>query len=302
MSIATATLLLMILVLVIGGVAPFARAVLPVLAAIVLVPPALVVTAFPAATFFLALFAFLFFMRTIDLWRDPAAFDLRGRLWHLTALYDTRKSARIERHVPLQEVVAAFAFLVLAASLMVLVVVVRARTSGAIRAVAGGLLAAGMFVATFECLARALPAAWALVGIRPPPAHDQAFLATSVREFWGLRWNKIVGAWLRENASDPFAAKGRPLLGLVAAFVVSGVAHAYLAGVAIGADGALVSAVFFFLQPAFIVAERVLRVSSWSRPVARAWTIGVLCLSSPLFTEPMVVMIEATARAFDLAR
>jgi hypothetical protein len=67
------------------------------------------------------------------------------------------------------------------------------------------------------CL-RALIAA---LGYAMEPVQRTPILSRSLAEFWGRRWNRIVGRWLRENAFEPFAKAGRPGTGSFVAFVAS---------------------------------------------------------------------------------
>jgi hypothetical protein len=125
-------------------------------------------------------------------------------------------------------------------------------------------------------------------GLRPPIFHQQPIRATSVGEFWGRRWNRIVGSWLFAAFYRPLAARGRSGLGLVAAFVASAVLHLYFTWAAVGLAAGARMALFFVLQLPPLWLERRLAQSRWPLLARRLWTLAWLGLCSPLFVEPML--------------
>jgi hypothetical protein len=134
-------------------------------------------------------------------------------------------------------------------------------------------------------------------GLRPPIFHQQPILATSVAEFWGRRWNRIVGSWLFGACYRPLAARGQPALGLIAAFLASAVLHLYFTWAAVGLAAGVRMALFFVLQLPLLWLERWLSQSRWPSPARRLWTLGWLGLCSPLFVEPM---LDILAGGFEL--
>jgi hypothetical protein len=60
---------------------------------------------------------------------------------------------------------------------------------------------------TGDALFRVLLASSALRG---PPIHRTPIVATSLREFWGERWNLVVNRWLREHCFLPWARRRQP--------------------------------------------------------------------------------------------
>ncbi|KAF8017428.1 hypothetical protein BT93_H2564 [Corymbia citriodora subsp. variegata] len=78
----------------------------------------------------------------------------------------------------------------------------------------------------------AVPASAAL-GLDLERQFDEPYLATSLQDFWGRRWNLMVSSILRSTVYDPVRRRLAPLVGarraslpaIVAAFVVSGVMH-----------------------------------------------------------------------------
>lgn len=50
------------------------------------------------------------------------------------------------------------------------------------------------------------------IGVEPPELHRAPLLSTTLREFWGVRCNRPVGAWLRFHAFEPCATVGSLVL------------------------------------------------------------------------------------------
>ncbi|MDB4998139.1 MAG: uncharacterized protein JWM74_5571, partial [Myxococcaceae bacterium] len=86
------------------------------------------------------------------------------------------------------------------------------------------------------------------IGLEAPEIHDMPILSTTVSQFWGTRWNRPVGAWLKFHGYEPLAARGLPMLGVVAAFTLSAALHAWFTWIAVGRFLALVMLSFFLLQ------------------------------------------------------
>jgi hypothetical protein len=118
------------------------------------------------------------------------------------------------------------------------------------------------------------------------PIHETPVAATSLRDFWGQRWNHAMSAWLYRFIFSPLAHRHRPSLGLICAFLVSAALHAWLPLVAFSASAAFSVGAFFCLQGVFILAEDRLDVRAWPVPLARVWTLAILLATSPLFISP----------------
>jgi hypothetical protein len=117
--------------------------------------------------------------------------------------------------------------------------------------------------------------------------HRTPIAASSLRDFWGRRWNCMVSGWLNTFIFLPLARRHRPSLGLTCAFLMSAAMHAWLV-VGLGAVAALSMATFFGLQSLFIWVEDRLCVKAWPAPLARAWTLFVLLGLSPLIVIPIL--------------
>ncbi|XP_021755324.1 long-chain-alcohol O-fatty-acyltransferase-like [Chenopodium quinoa] len=73
----------------------------------------------------------------------------------------------------------------------------------------------------------------AVSGLGLDPQFDEPYLATSLQDFWGRRWNLMVSDILRLSAYDPIRRVALPLvgkkwavaIGMMATFTVSGLMH-----------------------------------------------------------------------------
>ncbi|KAF7006138.1 hypothetical protein CFC21_021202 [Triticum aestivum] len=73
----------------------------------------------------------------------------------------------------------------------------------------------------FPCIAAAAGA----LGMETEPQFDRPYLASSLRDFWGRRWNLMVSAILRPSVYDPVRARAGSPAGVLATFLVSGLMH-----------------------------------------------------------------------------
>ena len=124
------------------------------------------------------------------------------------------------------------------------------------------------------------------------PIHVTPVAACSLRDFWGKRWNRAMSAWLYRFIFLPLAHRHHPNLGLICVFLVSAAMHAWLPLVALGASAAFSMGAFFCLQGVFILAEDRLHVCAWPVPLARAWTLTILLLTSPLYIYPYLSLLH----------
>jgi hypothetical protein len=120
--------------------------------------------------------------------------------------------------------------------------------------------------------------------------HRTPIAASSLRNFWGRRWNRMVSGWLNTFIFLPLARRHRPGLGLTCAFLMSAAMHAWLV-VGLGAVPALSMAIFFSLQSLLIWVEDRLCVQAWPTPLARAWTVFILLGLSPLIVIPCLASL-----------
>jgi hypothetical protein len=152
----------------------------------------------------------------------------------------------------------------------------------------------------FYCLADAVEggvrALYRAAGVVVPRQHLVPIASRSVQEFWGRRWNRAVGSWLRAHCFLPFARRGQVRTGLVAAFCASAVFHAYFTLVAVGWVMAVAMLVFFLIQGVFVLFELRVGVARWQHGLARIWTVVVVLGCSPLFVEPILRILHYAPR------
>jgi hypothetical protein len=143
-------------------------------------------------------------------------------------------------------------------------------------------------LALFEAVAQAIHLTLAVAGVRIPALHSAPYMARSLREFWGVRWNKLIGRWLREHCYAPFARRGKESIGMTVSFAVSAGMHLYITAVLLNVQWGLIMSALFLLQVPLLWAEDALHIRRRPTWVGRIWTLGVLLLLSPLFTEPVL--------------
>ena len=108
--------------------------------------------------------------------------------------------------------------------------------------------------------------------------------ATTLGEFWGQRWNRIVSGLLREVLFLPLAHRVGVRIALFAVFLYSGVYHeivSFIAGSGYGQPTA-----YFLLQFLGVSLEHIKPLRRWFRKhpgVSRLWTAAVVLLPAPLF-------------------
>ncbi|XBI08446.1 probable long-chain-alcohol O-fatty-acyltransferase 1 [Aegilops tauschii subsp. strangulata] len=64
-----------------------------------------------------------------------------------------------------------------------------------------------------------------VLGMEMEPQVDRPYLASSLRDFWGRRWNLMVPAILRPSVHGPVRARFGDAAGVMASFLVSGLMH-----------------------------------------------------------------------------
>jgi len=227
------------------------------------------------------LMALIATMRSMDLAKEQPSRSAIHRVWHMLALFDTRRAVRRRPTFKSQRALEAAGWL-----LIFLVVIQLPKINDA--HVALWLYMAMAALALPEIFVRIVEVGWTLLGIQPPPMHDAPYLSRTLREFWGIRWNKIVGGWLKEHCYTPLAIQGRRRRGIAAAFAMSGLIHCYLVVAAIDWRWCAPMAAFFLLQIPLIWVEDRLRIRHRPAVIGHIWTISTLLIASPLLTEPFL--------------
>ncbi|KAK6132988.1 hypothetical protein DH2020_033279 [Rehmannia glutinosa] len=132
----------------------------------------------------------------------------------------------------------------------------------------------------------------AVLGLELEPQFDEPYLATSLQDFWGRRWNLMVTSILRPTVYDPVRRVSTRILGrrwalpaaVMATFVVSGLMHEvfyyYVTRVAPTWE-----VTWFFVLHGFCVAVEVGVKKAWCgcwglRPaVSRPLTVGFVAVT-----------------------
>lgn len=225
-----------------------------------------------------SLLGFVGLLRVIDTVRFREPWSARRRVLHVLSFVDSRTLRRARPQVDLLALGRALLWAALSiAGLYV------AHSPQQIVRWAGGLV---LVYAAIESGYAFVGALYRALGFVTLPLHVLPVVSLSVGELWGVRWARPISAWLRETCFRPLARRGRPMLGLLLGFLVSGIGHAYPALVAIDLSMAAMMFSFFLVQGIFLIVEIRLGVSRWARPVRRVWTATLMVASSPLFVEP----------------
>ncbi|XP_047065547.1 acyl-CoA--sterol O-acyltransferase 1-like [Lolium rigidum] len=119
-----------------------------------------------------------------------------------------------------------------------------------------------------DLLLPCIAAAAAALGMEAEPQFDRPYLASSLRDFWGRRWNLMVSAILRPSVYDPVRALAGVPAAVLATFAVSALMHeamVYYLSLQWRSDGMM--AAFFLLHGVCCVLE------GWCarRWAARGW-------------------------------
>lgn len=143
-----------------------------------------------------------------------------------------------------------------------------------------------LFVVEIEVLSQFVQRLERLCGFDSPPPMQQIYLARTVAEFW-RRHNTRVYTWHADNVFLPCGGRRKPIRGIVATFLVSGLYHELMFGIATSRfDGYQLA--FFTLQiPAVLLSRRVERIAKTrgrlGRVVAHVSTILWFAVTSILF-------------------
>jgi hypothetical protein len=142
----------------------------------------------------------------------------------------------------------------------------------------------------FLCLMARLDV-WALIfrafGIPVEKLFVCPVAATTLGEFWGQRWNRIVSGMLRDVVFMPVARRAGVRTALFVVFLYSGLYHEIVSFIAESGYG--MPTAYFLLQFLGVAIENVRAVRRWLRRrpwVGRLWTMSVVILPCGLFLHP----------------
>uniref|UniRef100_A0A0D9XRQ0 Wax synthase domain-containing protein n=1 Tax=Leersia perrieri TaxID=77586 RepID=A0A0D9XRQ0_9ORYZ len=105
-------------------------------------------------------------------------------------------------------------------------------------------------------------------GMELEPPFDRPYMAASLREFWGRRWNLMVPAILRPSVYGPVRAVAGREAAVLAAFLVSGLMHEAMVYYMLLRPPTGEMAAFFLLHGGLCLAEEwcACRWRWWWRP------------------------------------
>lgn len=122
---------------------------------------------------------------------------------------------------------------------------------------------------------------WALVfralGFQVEKLWVQPLAATSLGDFWGQRWNRLVSGFLREVVFVPLARRAGSRFALFGVFLFSGFYHemaSFLGGAGYGGP-----MLYFLVQYLGVALENVRPVRRWLHAwpwLGRTWTLVVI--------------------------
>ena len=236
------------------------------------------------------------FGRSLDLARRRGALSFWGRAWLMIALFDVRAVERTSPSFDGREALRLAICVGLCAAGWIGVFELAPGHSGA-RAWAlrwgFGLV---LVYTSFESVHSTLLFAYRGLGLRMPRINDDPVRSTTLAEFWGRRWNRVVSGWLRDYLFFPLARRRRPKLGILAAFAGSTVLHFWFAWVPLDLLGGAMMASFFLVHGAGLVLERELGVARWRVGAQRAWLAAWFIVPVPLFVEPAMRLFAGFIR------
>ncbi len=231
--------------------------------------------------------ALLAVVKVLRVRQHPSRWSPRLRLWHALAPFDVERTHRVPP--ALDRALLAWTVIHAVIALGALVALSTfPRTLSFPLQLLRLLLGGAVVYAGMEALTEALRLLHRLAGIDVPALQDRPLLSTSIREFWGRRWNRPVSGWLAEFVFAPVTARSGTTEGLVATFVASGILHAWVFVAAVGWIAAMLAGLFFLFQGVFVLMESLVGIRRASLPLQRLWTLGLLALTSPLFVDPVL--------------
>jgi len=226
-------------------------------------------------------------LRAIDLSTEVPSRSLAWRVLHVFMPFDTRLARRCRPHLDFRQALGTIVWAVLSYAAF------RAAANSPVAPLTAHYLVRWLsaivwVMALFETLAGVISVTLTMVGVQIPSLHDAPHKSRTLREFWSVRWNKIISRWLRDHVYTPLARRGYDDAALLASFAASAAIHFYITSVLLNARWALLMAALFLIQGPLLWAEDALRIRQRTVLVGRLWTLGLVILLSPLFTEPVL--------------
>jgi len=129
--------------------------------------------------------------------------------------------------------------------------------------------------------------AWRLAGVDADSLFRAPLLSTTLKEFWGRRWNLAFSEMTASGVYRPVSSVAGRNTGIVAAFVASGLLHELAISVPVKAGYGL-PLLYFAIHGVVMLVEPRLGLDARPR-IGRVWTTAWLVLPLPiLFHEPFL--------------
>ena len=125
---------------------------------------------------------------------------------------------------------------------------------------------------------------WRVAGVDADSLFRAPLLSTTLREFWGRRWNLAFSEMTASGVYRPVSAIAGKKTGIAAAFLASGLLHELAISVPVKAGFGLPLLYFAIHAVAMLVEPRLgLEKRPW---LGRAWTTAWLLLPLPILFHP----------------
>jgi alginate O-acetyltransferase complex protein AlgI len=125
-----------------------------------------------------------------------------------------------------------------------------------------------------------LAAFWTRLGYPVERIMQAPWLAASLAEFWGQRWNRAFSDWARGHVFRPLVRKWGTGAGTFAGFLASGLAHELVISFPAGAGWGLPT-LYFLFQGGGVMVQR-----KWKRLRRPTLTLAAVLLPAPLLFHP----------------
>lgn len=169
------------------------------------------------------------------------------------------------------------------------------------------------------CLAITAVPVRAILGLEIEPQFNQPYLATSLQDFWGRRWNLMVTSILRPTVYNPVRSISTPIVGrkwslvpaILATFLVSGLMHEVIYYYQSRASPTWEVTWFFVLHGVCVAAEIAAKKEfsgrlRLPRVVSAPLTIGFVAVTGAWLFFPQVIRyrldVKAISESYTLLR
>jgi hypothetical protein len=154
------------------------------------------------------------------------------------------------------------------------------------RVAAAALILPGISLVLHFGLFNLATGGWRSAGVPADALFKAPLLATTLREFWGKRWNLAFSEMTALGIYRPVSSVAGRRVGMVAAFVASGIVHELAISLPVRAGFGL-PLLYFGLHAVAMLAEGALGPTLERHPwLGRAWTVAWLVLPLPILFHP----------------